>query len=289
MKIIELQIDEEHDGKEIKTLLLNELKLSQRLITKLKKGDGIKLNSKKETVRKTVSKGDILTITIYDEASENIVPNNIPLSIIYEDDEILAVNKPHNMPTHPSINHYENTLANAVMYYFKDKQFTFRAINRLDRDTTGIVLIAKNAYSANELSKQLREKEIKKTYLAICNGKLPEAYGVIEAPISRESKSVIKRSVSPDGQYAKTEYEVLKHENGYSLVKVFPKTGRTHQIRVHFAYVGNPLYSDFIYGQEIENERTRLHCSSLEFLHPVTKEKITLNAPCPDDFFIKDK
>ncbi len=287
MDKIEIKITDELSDKEIKTILYNHLSLSSKLITKLKSGDGIMLNGEKATVRKTVRTGDTLIITLPEEKSDNIVPNNIPLDIIYEDDDILVLNKPSDMPTHPSFRHYENTLANGVMYYYRDKSFTFRAVNRLDKDTTGLVLIAKNQISANKLNEQLRQKKIEKTYLAICIGNPPNQSGTIEAPIAREKESVIKRTVTPNGQYARTDYSVLAYENGYSLVKVHPKTGRTHQIRVHFSYIGNPLYSDFIYGHEIEGERTRLHCLSLSFTHPVTNQKVEFYAPCPDDFFIK--
>lgn len=288
MKKIELKITDDMADREIKSILYHELKLSARAVTALKKGNGIMLNGEKATVRKTVTPNDTLLITFEDEGSQNIVPNNIPLDIIYEDAEILVVNKPANMPTHPSINHYENTLANAVMYHFSDTEFTFRAITRLDRDTTGLVLIAKNRYSANILSNQLQSGSLQKTYLAIACGVLPQTEGVIEAPIARENHSVIKRIISDNGQYAKSLYKVLKCENNFSLVQLAPITGRTHQLRVHLAHIGNPIYADFIYGSEIKKERTRLHCSKLCFTHPTSGEKINLFAPLPDDFFIKE-
>lgn len=287
MKKIEIKIDEALSGREIKSILYHELKLSSRAVTGLKKGDGIMLNGEKATVRRVVFVNDILTVTFFDEGSKNIVANNIELNIIYEDEEILVVNKPANMPTHPSINHYENTLANAVMYHFSDTPFTFRAITRLDRDTTGLVLIAKNQYSANILSNQLKSEKIQKTYLAICCGRLPSHEGIIEAPITREDRSVIKRTVSDSGQYAKSLYRVLKYENNFSLVQLTPVTGRTHQLRVHLSHIGNPIYADFIYGNEIKNERTRLHCSRLCITHPTSGEELEFFAPVPDDFFIK--
>ncbi len=288
LRKIEFKITADLSGAEVKQILYKSLSLSSKLIRKLKTyEDGILLNYNKVTVSHKVFEGDILTVNIKDEASLNIVPNDIPLDIVYEDEDILAVNKPYNMPTHPSINHYEGTLANGVMNYYKDKDFAFRAVNRLDRDTTGIVLIAKNRYSAEFLSRQIRNGEIKKTYLAICMG-VPKPYdGVIDAPIKRKEDSVITRVVAYDGQYAKTGYSVIKSENGCSLVKLNPETGRTHQIRVHMAHIGHPLYGDFIYGEEIEGERTRLHCRALSFYHPVKEEIMTLTADVPDDFFIR--
>ena len=288
MRKIEFIVTKDLDGTEIKYILYKSLELSSKLIRKLKTyDDGIMLNNKKATVREKVSSGDVLLVNIRDEVSLNIVPNDIPLDVVYEDEDILAVNKPYNMPTHPSQNHYEGTLANGVMNYYKVTDFVFRAVNRLDRDTTGIVLIAKNRYSSELFCRQIRNGEIQKTYLAIVSGTPENIKGVVEAPIKRKEDSVITRIVADDGQYAKTEYEVLKSENGFSLVRLMPKTGRTHQIRVHMAHIGHPLYSDFIYGVEVEGERTRLHCSELTFYHPVKEEMLTLTAPVPDDFFIK--
>lgn len=284
MKTIEIVITEELSGKDIKSILFNHLRFSSRLVTMIKTDGEILINKSHATVRKTVELGDILSLVIPERKSQNIVPNNIKLDVIYEDEDILLVNKPYNMPTHPSQGHYENTLANAVMYRYRDTDFVFRAVNRLDRDTTGIVLIAKNQYCANMLCNEIKERRIQKEYIAVCCGKLPFDAGTVEAPIIRGDKSIIKRSVSDDGQYAKTDYTVLAYENGYSLVKLIPHTGRTHQIRVHMANLGTPLFGDFIYGKEIDGERTRLHCYSMEFIHPSIKETMKFIAPIPDDF-----
>ncbi len=287
MRRIEFTVTKDLEGTEIKYILYKNLALSSKLIRKLKTyDDGIMLNNKKATVREKVLAGDVLLLNIRDGGSLNIVPNDIPLDVIYEDEDILAVNKPYNMPTHPSLNHYEGTLANGVMNYYKDMDFVFRAVNRLDRDTTGIVLIAKNRYSSELFCRQIRNGDIQKTYFAIVKGVPENSKGVIEAPIKRKEDSVITRIVADDGQYAKTDYEVIKSENGLSLVKLTPKTGRTHQIRVHMAHIGHPLFGDFIYGEEVEGERTRLHCGELTFYHPVREEMITLAAPVPDDFVL---
>lgn len=288
MKEIIVKIDDEMSGKTVKEILFSHLYLTSRLVTKLKKTQGIWLNDEDVTVRKVVEKGDILKVLIKSENSQNIIPNNIPINIVYEDEDMLVVNKPANMPTHPSIGHFEGTLANAVVYYFKDTDFTFRAVNRLDRDTTGLVVIAKNQYSANYLNQQITNRDIKKMYMAICCGEIENNYGVIEAPIKRESDSVIKRVVAFDGQYAKSEYWVVNTKDGFSLVKLKPHTGRTHQLRVHMAYINAPIFSDFIYGKEIEGERTRLHCYSMELKRPSDGKTMEFLAPIPDDFFIKE-
>lgn len=288
MKEIIVKIDDDLSGKTVKEILFSHLYLTSRLVTKLKATQGIWLNDESVTVRKVVEKGDILKVLIKSENSQNIIPNDIPLNIVYEDEDMLVVNKPSDMPTHPSIGHFEGTLANAVMYHYKDTDFTFRAVNRLDRDTTGLVVIAKNQYSANYINQQITNRDIKKMYIAICQGELEKSYGVIEAPIKREGDSVIKRVVASDGQYAKSEYWVINSKDGFSLVKLKPHTGRTHQLRVHMAYINAPIFSDFIYGKEIKGERTRLHCYSMELKRPSDGKTMVFQAPIPDDFFIKE-
>ena len=285
MKNIEIKIDRELSGKTVKEILFGKLNLSARLVTRLKRTGGITVNSEPVTVRKELSDGDILRVVTEDGQSENIVPNNIPLDIVYEDEDILLINKPAGMPVHPSFRHYEGTLANAVMYKYRNQDFTFRAVSRIDKDTTGLVLIALNGFSADFLCRQMRERKINKTYLAVCCGMPKDNSGKIEAPIMRENNSVIKRIVAESGQYALTEYEVVSTDGVYSVIKAFPHTGRTHQIRVHMSHIGTPIYGDFIYGTEIPGEPMRLHCSSLRFAHPSTGEVMTFNAEPPSYFF----
>lgn len=287
LKQIKLHISEDLSGREIKSILFGKYKMSSSLVKELKQtANGIMLNSERVTVRNRVKCGDILEINITEGRSENIVPNSIPIDIIYENEDILAVNKPCNMPMHPSVHHYENTLANAVVNYYQNTDFVFRAVSRLDKDTTGVVVIAKNKYSSEILSRQMRERDIVKKYLAVCCGVPNPRYGTIEVPIGRQDNSIIKRIVSKDGQYAKTDYEVIKTVGDISLVSLTPHTGRTHQLRVHMAYIGCPLYGDFAYGTEIPGERTRLHCSSLEFTNPQDGKRLTLTAPMPKDFLL---
>lgn len=281
-----LNVGNDFSGCDIKSILTGYWNFSGGLITLLKKGDGILLNGKKEYVNKIVKEGDVLKITLPKDSSDNIVPNDIPLDILYEDEDILAVNKPANMPTHPSIGHYEGTLANAVMYYYKDIHFTFRAITRLDRDTSGVVLIAKNIVSADRLSKSLILGGIKKEYIALCVGAPTHLSGTIDAPIKREKEGIIKRCIAPDGKPAVTDYEVIKTSGDFSLVRLFPKTGRTHQLRLHLSHIGTPIYSDFLYGKEVLGQRTRLHCRSLVFPHPFSEEIVEISAPLPNDMIL---
>ena len=280
------KIDEEFSGREVISLLERKLKCSKNIITKLKKGEYILLDGRRVTVREILNAGDELEIFLPIEPSENILPNReIPFSFLYEDEDILVVDKPAGVPTHPSINHYQDTLANGVKAYLGD-DFTFRAVNRLDRDTSGVVLIAKNMLSCHILSDAVKNHAVQKTYCAICHGVPKESKGIIDLPIKREKESIIKRCVDSGGKVAKTEYRVEKQEGKFSLLTALPITGRTHQIRVHFAHIGCPLFGDRLYGSDVENERVRLHCISIEFVHPITQKAMKISAELPDDFFI---
>ncbi len=262
------------------------LRCSKNIITKLKKGEYILLNGKRVTVREILKIGDELEIILPIEPSENIVANSeIPFKILYEDEDILVVDKPAGVPTHPSINHYHDTLANGVKAYL-GKDFTFRAVNRLDRDTSGVVVIAKNMLSCHILSDAVKNHAFQKTYCAICHGIPEKREGIIDLPIARERESIIKRCIRDDGKAAKTEYWVEKTEGEYSLLTACPITGRTHQIRVHFAHIGCPLFGDRLYGSDIENERVRLHCKCIEFTHPITQIPLKIYAKIPEDFFV---
>lgn len=284
MRTLTLKITKQYDGVQIKTVLRKHFGMSSALIIALKAdANGILLNGEHATVVQTLSVDDALTINIVEKQSDNIVPTSMDLDILYEDEDILAVNKPAGIPTHPSIRHYTDTLANGVTDYYKDTPFTFRAVNRLDKDTSGIVLIAKNRFAAEALSEQIRTKKVQKTYLALCCGNLPASSGTIDAPITRD-EGIIKRRIAPDGQPSQTRYAVLKCNEQFSLIQANPLTGRTHQIRLHMAYLGAPLYGDFLYGKEIPGTRTMLHCSKLTFLHPFTKEETEITAQPPPDF-----
>lgn len=288
MREFVLTVPENLAERDIKYILKNHFRFSTSLITSLKEGDGIMLCGKKEFVNKKVTAGDILKITLFDKASENIAPQNIPLDILYEDEDLLAVNKPPKMPTHPSIYHTEDTVANAVLYYFRDIPFTFRAPSRLDRDTSGVLIVAKNAWSAERIASAMKNGDFQKEYIAVCEGVPQNEKGIICAPIKREKEGIIKRIIADDGKSAETHYEVIEKYDGLSLVRLFPKTGRTHQIRLHLSYIGTPIYADFLYGNEVSGERIRLHCRSVCFPHPVTKKPLTITAPLPSDMELKN-
>jgi 23S rRNA pseudouridine1911/1915/1917 synthase len=209
------------------------------------------------------------------------------LKILYEDEDILVINKPADMPVHPSAGNYENTLANGIAWYFYEKgeDFVYRCINRLDRDTTGALILAKNPLSAAILSVQMRNRQICRTYLALVDGVLPES-GNVDAPIARMDGSVITREVNfQNGESAVTHYERLAVGKDYSLAELHLETGRTHQIRVHMKYIGHPLPGDFLYNPDYRwIKRQPLHSYQLEFTHPVTKKAMLFTAPVPADF-----
>lgn len=268
-------------------VLKNEFLLSARLITKLKQSNNIFFNEEITYTKKLVCANDVVSVLIdFVEENSNIVATNIPLDIIYEDEYLLAINKPANMPVHPSMLHYEETLSNAVKYYFDTLNLKrkIRIVNRLDKDTSGIVIFAKNEYIQECLIKQMKTKELKKEYLAIVTGYLQKKSDTLCFPISRKEGSIIERTVNPNGDIAITHYNILKEQNNLSLVHVFLETGRTHQIRVHFSHINHPILGDTLYGTPSPLiNRQALHSYKITLLHPISKQILTLEAPIPND------
>lgn len=264
----------------IRDYLKRRIGLSTALIAQVK-FDNVMLNGEIVYMRAMVKNGDVIEISLPDEDSENIEPMDIPLEIIYEDEHVIAINKPRNMPVHPSRGNHLPTVANAIRYYI-GHPFVFRAINRLDRDTSGIVLIAKDRLSGAKLYQSMKDREFGKTYLALVEGVPSEAHGIINLPIAREAEGEMKRVIRENGKEAITEYEVVEvYPNNTSKLKVTLHTGRTHQIRVHMAHIGHPLVDDFLYGKR-GDDTYHLHCNSLSFPHPFTGETITLTADEPE-------
>ena len=267
---------------------------SSTVIRHLKETEnGIQRNGIWARVYEPLCSGDTVTILLTEEASsENIVSTPLPLDIVYEDEDLLVINKPAGMPIHPSQGNYDNTLANACAYYFQQKgePFTYRCINRLDRDTTGLLILARHAYSASLLSSMVAKREIHREYLALATGLVPDS-GVIEAPIARVDGSTIEREVNFEtGEFARTHYKCLEYKNGYSLVSLKLDTGRTHQIRVHMKYIGHPLPGDFLYNPDYSViRRQALHSYRLTFTHPITGKELQFTAPLPDDMKLNIK
>lgn len=275
------------EGKTVE-LFLKEQGFSHHLLIHLKKTkesiirDGVWLYMRDE-----LHTGDCLTVTLTESETISDFPA-VPLSfsVFYEDEDILIVNKPPHMPTHPSMQNYDNTLANAVLWYQKSKgeSYPFRCMNRLDKDTTGLTIIAKHALSAAILSSSIKKREIKREYLAIVTGETEES-GTIDAPIARKEGSILERRVDfANGERAVTHYKRLACQNGLSLLLLSLETGRTHQIRVHMKYIGHPLIGDFLYYPDFSRiKRQALHAYRLSFVHPIKKEPILISAPLPFD------
>lgn len=286
-RVFEYKVTPEYDGANIITVLKQRYKMSSSLIKALRgSGRGICLNGAHARTVDCVKTDDILKITLHESASENIIPVNIPLDIVYEDEDILVINKPPHTPTHPSPGNYDNTAANGVMYHFKSRgeERVFRAVNRLDKDTSGLMTIAKNAYIHARLTEEMRIGELSRRYMCIVCGDIARD-GTVDAPIKRADGSVINRVVSEDGRRAVTHYRVLERFGKYTLLEMRLETGRTHQIRVHCAHIGHPLAGDWLYGKENKEliPRHALHSCFLRLIHPVTGETLEFNASLPRD------
>ena len=286
-RIFHYQITENERG----TTVLDFLRkkgFSRHILSSMKADkEALTRNGQRIGGREQLLAGDHFRVRLLETVdSDGIIPVSMPLSILYEDEDILVINKPADMPVHPSIGNYTNTLANGVAAYLdaKDEHSPFRCINRLDRDTSGTLILAKNAFSAAVLSTQMRNRQIRRTYLAVVEGITPPN-GTISAPISRVDDSVIERHVDfLRGEPAVTHYERLEVKNEHSLLEIHLETGRTHQIRVHMGYIGHPLPADYLYHPVYDCfKRQPLHSLQLEFRHPVTDKPMCLLAPVSED------
>lgn len=278
---LKFSVEEEHDNMQAKRYLKQVHGLSTRLITRLKNTpDGILMDGKLLRAVDFVRAGAVITVNLPDEQSEYIEPIEGKLEILYEDSFILAVNKPPFMPVHPVKQHQTDTLANIVVYYAQKRgeSYIFRAHNRLDRDTSGIVLIAKDKFTINKL-----KNGVKKTYTALVHGKI-ENGGTIAKPIGLLDDSKMVRHVLSEGTPAITHYAPIAFNEQATLLKLQLETGKTHQIRCHMSSMGHPLAGDDLYGGKRDFiNRQALHCGTVEFTHPITNEKVTVTAPLPND------
>jgi len=281
----------EDDGAEVLTLLRRELHVSTNLLRQLKVTEnGIMLDDVRVTVRHTVRPGQTLSILREPDSGKErrVEPLEGPLDIVYEDNDLMILNKPAGLAVHPSPGHYDgDTLGNRVVFHLakKGENPTFRAINRLDRGTSGLMTCAKNKLAAHRLEELLARDGIRRTYHAVCEGVgLPES-GTLDLPIGRAEGFGIKRAVREYGQRAVTHYKVLKEQNGRSLLEIQLETGRTHQIRVHFSHLGHPLCGDFMYGQEIEGMKgCALHSCAITLTQPTSGESLAFTVPDPPVF-----
>ena len=286
-RILTYTITPQEDGMQVLEFLRSK-GFSRHILTSMKPDkEALLVNGMRAGGRSILKEGDHFRVRVMETGSmEGIVPAPLPLDILYEDEDILVLNKPADMPVHPSIGNYTNTLANAAAFYFQQKNelCPFRCINRLDRDTSGSLILAKNALSAAILSAQMRNREIRRTYLAVVCGVTPPS-GTVSAPIGRVSDSVIQRQVDPEhGESAVTHYERLAVRNDHSLLEIHLETGRTHQIRVHMGYIGHPLPADYLYHPVYDHfKRQPLHSFQLNFRHPLTGKNLCFTAPVPKD------
>lgn len=265
--------------------------ISKALLAKVKfKGGHIAVNGKEENAIYLLDVGDVVTIDIPDEEShETLVPIENPLDVIYEDEHFLVLNKPYGFASIPSSLH-SNTIANFIKSYYIKNNYPNKQVHivtRLDKDTSGLMLFAKHGYAHARLDKQLQQKQIEKRYYALVSGEreLPEK-GEIIAPIARDEDSMITRRVHPSGKYAHTSYEIVAQYGEVYLVDIRLHTGRTHQIRVHFAHIGFPLLGDDLYGGSMKYniKRQALHCHSIKFFDPFKRVENYQEIPLTDDF-----
>lgn len=263
---------------------------SRSQIKQLLDGGNITVNGKTEKAKYKVKSGDVIRLEEPETKTLELRPENIPLDIVYEDDDVIVINKPQGMVVHPAPGHDEHTLVNALLYHcpLSTINGTFRPgiVHRIDKDTSGLLMVAKNDKAHRSLAKQLKDKTNIREYVALVHGRIAEDEGTINAPIGRSLKDRKKQAVVKDGRNAVTHFEVLKRYRDYTLVKCILETGRTHQIRVHMKYIGHPLVGDPLYGPKktIKGNGQFLHAGKLGFVHPTTGKLLIFEAPLPKIF-----
>lgn len=286
--------NQENKYQTVKEVIKKEFSISERLFLKLKRNKKILVNNQVALPNQIIHSNDCIVVDLsFDEQSENIVPTQMDLDIVFEDDAMLIVNKSPNLPVHPSMAHFTDSLSNSIQYYFMQNKIKtkIRPVNRLDKDTSGLVIFAKNEYVQENLSRQMQQHVFQKSYQAILVGNLSKKSGTIDAPISRKNGSIIEREVNLNGQKSITHYHLIQNFKDDCLVEFQLETGRTHQIRVHCKYIGHPILGDTLYGTSSEFiSRQALHAYKIEFFHPLTKEKVKFEIPLPEDmlFFYKN-
>lgn len=288
-----LEITENQAGERIDRFLADSQDLTRSFLQKILKDGEVAVNGKSVKANYKLRNGDRIEFEIPEAVEPDIVAEDIPLSILYEDADVLVVDKPKGMVVHPAAGHYSQTLVNAVMYHCKGELSGINGVlrpgivHRIDRDTTGSIIICKNDMAHNEIARQLKEHSINRRYRAIVTGVLKDEEGTIEGAIGRDKKDRKKMAITADGKPAVTHYRVLQRFKHYTYVECVLETGRTHQIRVHMASIGHPLLGDEVYGRKSDKYKCEgqcLHAMTLGFHHPRTGEYIEVNAPLPPYF-----
>lgn len=285
MRTLSLTVTEAQDGRRVKSLLLHRMNVPEGMIARIKlRETGICLNGVRCRTSDTVHTGDVLTAEVGDLPEETgILPVPVPLHILYEDEDLLVLDKPPDMATHGKALKGDVTVANALAAYWGTAQ-PFHAVTRLDRGTSGLMVVAKSGYAHERLRGTLHSDGFVREYLALAEGTLPAQQGEITLPMKKDETAKNRFRVCPEGAPARTEYTVLEQRSGLSLVRIRLHTGRTHQIRVHFAALGCPLLGDRVYGSASARiDRPALHSAFLHLLQPITGEQIDLELPMPED------
>lgn len=278
----------EDEGMEVREIMRQYFDFSSRLRNRIKRDKLVTLNGVQTPGWIRTKAGDVVKVVLPDEKS-NFEPEDIPVYPVFEDNDILIINKQPGLIVHPTKGYPSGTVANALMHYMQQtgQSFKIRFVNRLDMDTSGLLVIAKNAYCQNDYTNQMKSNTIEKRYIAIVCGIVESDNGTIDLPIGRPDPDNVARGVMEGGAPSVTHYQVLERfpEHNYTLVELLLETGRTHQIRVHMSHIGHPVLGDWLYGgvNEALIGRQALHAAKLKFTHPITKERITLQAPIPDD------
>lgn len=255
------------------------------------KNGAVSVNGQPVKANYKVKQGDEITVLIPEPETLDVVPENIPLTIVYEDEDVAVINKPQGMVVHPSAGHTHGTMVNALMYHIKDLSTINGVIrpgivHRIDKDTSGLLMVAKNDQAHESLAQQLKDKTSLRKYVALIHGEIPHEKGTINAPIGRSKENRKMQAIREDGKSAVTHFTVLERFEGFTLVELKLETGRTHQIRVHMKYIGYPLAGDPVYGPKktLKGNGQFLHAQMLGFTHPTTNEKMIFEAPLPEVF-----
>lgn len=282
----ELVAGAEEEGKSLETALKEKMHLSGRMLQRLTRVHGIAVNGGKRHLAYRLRLGDRLQALLFPEEAYGVIPEEGPLHIIYEDEHLLVADKAAGIPVHPTEEGQRGTLANFLAGYYEHKGLMakIRHVHRLDRDTSGLLLVAKHALAHTLLDEELRERRIKREYLALVLGRMKEPSGTINLPIGRDRHHATRRRVSQTGDAAVTHYEVVEEFPSGSLLRLQLETGRTHQIRVHLSHIGHPLLGDTLYGGDLRLiSRQALHAARLSFTHPFTGKEVAFTAPLPED------